>query len=167
MLKVHILDKGANMKLAIIFIISSLLLSGCKGKEESQKTDRITPKKLCQTVDLQSAQKLVGKKLHTDSNETHKFSYATTCLIENGYGYPYLTVALYYNNKNREAEFFAPPGNVFDTYNKKVANNTIAVITKEGKNTIEVLQKGIHNWVVAVTAMNLKALDICKAKRVD
>ena len=143
----------------ISVIIAALLFSACQGEEESQKVEKISSQKLCQAVDLQSAQKLVGKKLHTDSKEKHKFSYATTCLIENENGYPYLTVTLYYNKKNKETEFFAPPSNVFDTYNKKIAENTIAVITKEEKNTIEVLQKGIHNWVVAVTAMNFKAAD--------
>ena len=147
------------MKLAIIVITAALLFSGCKGKEESKEAAKISSQKLCKAADLEAAQKLVGKKLHTDSNETHKFSYATTCSVENEYGYPYLTVTLYYNSKNNEAQYFAPPDSVFNSYTKKIAKDTIAVIAKDDKNTLEVLKKGVNNWVVAVTALNIKATD--------
>ena len=147
------------MKLATIVIATALLFVGCKSKEDSQNVTKISSQKLCQTVDLATAQKLVGKKLHTDSKEEHKFPYATTCSVENKDGYPYFTITLFYNSKNKEPQYFAPPDSVFNSYKKKIAKDTIAVVSKDDKNTLEVLKKGSNNWVVAVTPLNVKAID--------
>ncbi len=147
------------MKLLTIFLTAALLLSGCKSKENSKEAAKISAQKLCQAVDLQTAQKLSGKKLHTDLKEEHKFSYATTCSIENKDGFPYFTVTLYYNEKNRSPEYFAPPSDLFDSVNKKIGNNTVAVIAKKDKNTIEILKKGVNNRVVAITPLKVKAPD--------
>ena len=147
------------MKLVTIVITVALLFSGCKSSEDSKKSAKISSQKLCQTVDLAAAQKLVGKKLHTNSKEKHKFSYATTCSIENKDGYPYFTITLFYNSKNKQPQYYAPPNSIFNSYTKEITKDTIAVVSKDDKNTIEILKKGVNNWVVGVTTMNVKAID--------
>ena len=147
------------MKTVTIFLTLALLFSGCKSEEKKQERGKIGAQKLCQAADLQTAQKLTGKKLHTNSKEEQKLPYAVSCSIEDKDGFPYFTVTLYYNEKNRNLKYFAPPGDLFNSVNKKIADNTVAVIAKKDKNTIEILKKGADSRIVAITPLKVKALD--------
>ena len=143
------------MKLATIFIVGALLLSSCKSGEENQQTKKITPQQLCSAFDLKTAENLVHKKLKIDTVEKHKFLYATTCSIENDAGYPYFTITLYYNKKNADAKYYAPPKSMFNFSYKNVGNTLVAIAPKS-KEVAEVIQKGKNNWVASILLMNVK-----------
>lgn len=143
------------MKFLTIFLTVALLLSGCKSEEKRQNVSKITPQELCSAFDLKTAEALVHKKLKFDTVEKHKFSYATNCLIENDYGFPYITITLYYNKDNADVKHFAPPKDMFDFSYKMVADTLVAVEPKS-KEVAEVFKKGKNNWVASILLTNVK-----------
>jgi len=143
------------MKLATIFIVGALLLSSCKSGEENQQTKKITSQELCSAFNLKTAENLVHKQLKIDTLEKHKFPYVTTCSIENESGYPYFTITLYYNKKNADAKYYAPPKSVFN-FSYKTINETLVAVEPKSKEVAEVFQKGKNKWVASILLMNVK-----------
>ena len=143
------------MKFLTIFLTVALLLSGCKSEEKRQNVSKITPQELCSAFDLKTAEALVHKKLKYDTVEKHKFSYATSCLIENDYGFPYINITLFYNKNNADAKYFAPPKSVFD-FSYKTVNGTLVAVSPKSKEVVEVFKKGKNNWVVGILLASVK-----------
>ncbi len=143
------------MKLTTIFIASALLLSGCKSNEEKEQASKITPQKLCSAFDLKTAENLVHKKLKIDTVEKHKFPTATTCSIENESGYPYFTITLFYNKKDADTKYYAPPKSVFN-FSYKTVGSTLVAIEPKSKEVAEVFQKGKNKWVLSILLASVK-----------
>ena len=143
------------MKFLTVFLTVALLLSGCKSEEKRQNESKISPEKLCSAFDLKTAESLVHKKLKYDTVEKHKFSYATNCAIVNEFGYPYITITLYYNKKNDNTKYFAPPKDLFD-FSYKTVNNTLVAVEPKSKEVAEIFKKGKNSWVVAILLANVK-----------
>ena len=144
------------MKIAVLTLATLLLLSGCKGKEESKKS-AITAKEVCALMDSKSVESIVGKKL-TAKPSKRQFDYARTCTYSSKSGYPYIVLTLYFNDRGKDVAYFAPPSDVFNSEIKKLPNEVIAVLSKKSKETIELLAKSAKR-VVAFTLMKVDAKD--------
>lgn len=147
------------MKIAVLTLATLLLLSGCKGKEESKKS-AITAKDVCALLDSKSVEGVVGKKLFASSGK-RQFDYARTCTYTSESGYPYIVLTLFFNEKRKDVAYFAPPSDIFKSEIKKLSNEpneAIAVLSKKSKETIELLAKS-GKRVVAFTLMKVDAKD--------
>ncbi len=154
------------MKIIGLFLVAVFILVGCGDGDndktiESNSSITITSNDVCKLMNPKDVEGIVGKELFLSPDKKHKFNNARVCSYTNKSGYPYITLTLYFNEKGEEVSYFAPPNDVFNSYIKELdttPNKTIAVISKETKNTIELLAQS-DKRVVALTLFNVKADD--------
>ena len=152
------------MKIIELFLVAVFLLSGCGGdkdnKVENNSNSNITSKDVCKLMNPKDVEGVVGKELFS-SPDKKQFDYARTCSYTNKSGYPYITLTLFFNERGKDVSYFAPPNDVFKSYIKELdatPNKAIAVISKETKNTIELLAQS-DKRVVGLTLFNVEADD--------
>ncbi len=153
------------MKTVVFTLVTLLLLSSCKGKEESHKST-ITQKDVCALVESKSLESAVGEKLIASPGK-RQFNYARTCSYTNKSGYPYIVLTLFLNARGKDLAYFAPPSDIFNSEIKKLPkepNQAIAVIRKQNKNTIQLLVQS-NKRVVSFTLMKVKAIDGSKNQK--
>ncbi len=147
----------------ISFIAITLSIINCGGEDRNIKVDNsnITSEDVCKLINPNDLESIVGKELLASPDNKNKFNNARVCSYTNKSGYPYFVLTLYFNEKGEELSYFAPPNNVFNSYIKVLngtETETIAVISKESENTIELLAKS-DKRVVAISLFNVEAND--------
>ena len=142
-----------------LLIVVAFLLNSCNGKDNS-KEGSVSAEELCKLMEVEHISEIVGKRLIASPGKK-EFEYARTCSYTNESGFPYITLTLYFNKGGHELTYFAPPSSLFESEIKELSkepNPAIAVISKEKRNTIEILAHS-NKKVVALTLLNVEAKD--------